>query len=76
MENNRSTKLGLTKSQLKCFDVIKNFIEKNRYSPSVREVAELMNMTGVSNVHRLIKELERRGWIRSSPKMRRSIQII
>lgn len=76
MEKNNLAKLGLTESQLKCFDVIRNFIEKNRYSPSVREVAELMGMTGSSNVHRLIKELERRGWIRSSPRMRRSIKII
>ena len=76
MEQNNPLKLGLTPIQLKCFKTIETFIEKHSYSPTVREIANLMEMSGSGNVHRLVKELERRGWIRKWPRMRRSIQII
>ncbi len=52
---------------------IRGFICKNGYSPSVRDLAELMCSGSTSTIKRLLDDLEAKRFIRRSPGVSRSI---
>ena len=71
-------KLGLTIKQKNMKDTIREFIRQHEYSPSFRELAELTNtpMKSITNVHRLIHQLEERGHLYMRAGNERSITLI
>ena len=69
-------KKGLTPKQMKFLAEIKEFIEKNGYSPSYEEIKQMTNMRSKSNVHAYVQELKKRGYIDDIPYSRRSIVVL
>lgn len=70
--------MSLTPNQLGCFNYICTFMAKNGYAPSVREIALGLGLTKTSQsiVHRILKRLVDRGYIRLLPRQARGIEII
>ena len=67
---------GLTEKQAKVFTFIKNYIAKNNYPPSYKDIKEAANFKSKSSVSIYIEKLEERGWIKRLKGRWRSIQII
>jgi len=67
--------LMLTKKQLRLYDYINKHIEKERVPPTVREIAREFGCVH-SNVHRMLKLLERDGYIKVHPARPRGIEVI
>ncbi|ACV64696.1 transcriptional repressor, LexA family [Desulfofarcimen acetoxidans DSM 771] len=53
---------------------LKEFYEKNGYSPSVRELAGILG-TSSGSVHRHMKTLKSIGWISAEPNKARSLKL-
>jgi repressor LexA len=68
-------KYPLTKTQQKYFSFIKKYIEENNMSPSYRDIKKAMNINSLANVHTMLYQLEKRGWIKKLPASARSIVI-
>lgn len=58
---------------LGCLEV---FIQWNGYSPSVRELMDIMGRTSTSHIHALLHDLEAKGFIRQTPGVSRSIVLL
>lgn len=67
--------LMLTKKQLRLYDYINSHIEKERVPPTVREIAKEFGCVH-SNVHRMLKLLERDGYIKVHPAKPRGIEVL
>lgn len=68
--------MDLTKRQQEVLHFIQEFIEKNRFSPSVRDIAIHFNMASSAGVHKHLKILERKGYICTTRNISRSIRIL
>ena len=66
---------GLTKKQLLVFNFVKNFVIKNKYSPSYEEIAKGLGYKSKSAIHSIIINLHSRGWINRKVGGGRSIII-
>ena len=64
--------LMLTKKQLRLYDYINSHIEKERVPPTVREIAKEFGCVH-SNVHRMLKLLERDGYIKKSIQLNQEV---
>jgi len=72
----RKRKEGLTPKQKVFYDIIKEFIQVNKFSPSYEELKQLNNMQSKSQVHGYIHRLIARGWIKNGNGRNRSISIV
>ena len=68
-------KEGLTPKQKTVYDVIKDFIKSNEYSPSYEEIKQLAGLHSKENVHRYIYQLIDRGWLRNKKGRNRSLSL-
>lgn len=66
----------LSTKQNKVFDFIKGFIEKNHTSPTVREIAEGINVKSARTVSQYLEKLEEKGFIIRNKNQNRNIEII
>ena len=57
-------KSPLTKTQERVFDAIVEFIAKNGFPPTIREIKALMGYGSMNNVQRILRVLEERGYIK------------
>lgn len=69
-------KQRLTQKQEESYQCILEFIEKNGFPPTVREMAALMGVASTSTVLSRIKQLEKTGYIRRVPASPRAIEIL
>ena len=69
-------KVGLTPKQKKLYDIIKDFIATNKYSPSYEELKQLIGLRSKSNIHALVHQLMRRHWIGKRNGANRSLFIL
>ncbi|MDD4142804.1 MAG: transcriptional repressor LexA [Bacteroidales bacterium] len=65
----------LTNRQQEVLDFIKQYMESNSYAPAVRDIAKHFEVT-VKAAHDHLKALERKGAIRSSEGISRSIEVV
>ena len=65
----------LTEKQQEIFDIINNYIKKEKMPPTVREIGKIAGLTSTSTVHGYIKRLEEQGYIYKSDNCSRSIRI-
>ncbi len=65
----------LTKQQLKLFMIIEENLKKEGVCPSFEEMKNEIGLKSKSGVHRLIKSLEERGFIRQIPNKARALEI-
>jgi len=69
-------KYGLTNKQLKLFNFIKDYINKNNIAPSYEEMKKGTGSTTKCTIFTKINQLQERGWIKKLPGKNRSITII
>jgi repressor LexA len=73
---NTQDKVGLTPKQEKLYNIIKDFIAANKYSPSYEELKQLIGLRSKSNIHALVHQLMRRHWIGKRNGANRSLFIL
>lgn len=65
------------KRQKQIYDYIKDFIQENQYSPTMREIAKAVELKSVSTVHSHLEKMREKGYIdfvNSSPRTLRVMQ--
>ncbi|MDQ3151829.1 MAG: repressor LexA, partial [Actinomycetota bacterium] len=55
---------GLTPRQQRVLEVIRDWVERFGYPPSVREIGEAVGLTSTSSVAHQLRALERKGYLR------------
>lgn len=68
--------MDLTRVQIEMYVAIKYYIKKNGYSPSVRELGEIVGNSSPSSVFQKLKKLKEKGYIDYKDKRSRTIRII
>ncbi len=66
---------GLTKRQVEIAAYIKEFIDKNRYSPSYREIQHHFQFSSLGSVYKHVQTLKRKGQIQSEKHCSRSLAL-
>jgi repressor LexA len=66
----------LTRRQRQMLDCIKQFIEENRYSPTLEEIGEMMGLSSPATVHKHLQNLEAKGLIKRNWNHSRSVEIV
>jgi repressor LexA len=66
--------MALTRRQRQVLDVIREFIERNGYSPSLEEIGEELGLSSVATVHKHVSHLVQKGHVRRSWNQNRSIE--
>lgn len=66
----------LTEKQRILFDVIEKSLSETGVSPSFEELKDALGLKSKSGIHRLVKSLEDRGFIRRLPHKARAMEIL
>jgi SOS-response transcriptional repressor LexA len=66
----------LSEKQEKVLMEIEKYIEVNKFSPSVRELCDLLGLRSTSTVHGYLKRLEKEGYIKNHPTLPRTLMIL
>jgi repressor LexA len=66
---------GLTPRQQKVLEVIRDWVERFGYPPSVREIGDAVGLTSTSSVHHQLRTLERKGYLRRDPNRTRAVDV-
>lgn len=66
---------GLTPRQRKVLEVIRDWVERHGYPPSVREIGDAVGLTSTSSVHHQLRTLERKGFLRRDPNRTRAVDV-
>lgn len=67
---------GLTRKQRQCLDILAAHVAEHGHSPTMTEIAGLMQLKSKSNVARILDQLQERGRIRRTPRRACSIEIV
>ena len=66
----------IQETEREIYDLIVNFMEANRYSPSSKELKKLSGLGSTSTVHSYLKRLREKGLIDWVDKRPRSLRVI
>src|SRR5919197_110578 len=66
---------GLTARQRKVLEVIRDWVERFGYPPSVREIGDAVGLTSTSSVAHQLRMLERKGYLRRDPNRPRAVDV-
>jgi len=66
---------GLTPRQRRVLEVIRDWVERFGYPPSVREIGEAVGLTSTSSVAHQLRALERKGYLRRDPNRPRAVGV-
>ncbi len=66
----------LTKKQKNIFDFVKDYVEKNGYAPSYREIARNFNISSPATIYEHIKTLKEKGYIKNAVRHARSLELV
>lgn len=66
----------LTAKQKEFLDTLSNYIEREKISPTIRELCEMVNLKSTSTAYGYLKRLKNEGFITWHPAGPRSIQIL
>ncbi|MGM1064771.1 transcriptional repressor LexA [Saccharothrix sp. Mg75] len=67
---------GLTLRQRKVLDVIRDWLDRFGYPPSVREIGEAVGLTSTSSVAHQLRALEKKGFLRRDPNRPRAVGVL
>lgn len=65
----------LTKKQKRIYDFITNFLDKNGYGPSYREIGEGLGLSSVATIAEHVNNLKLKGYLDLEPGHARSVQL-
>ncbi|MGM0365354.1 MAG: transcriptional repressor LexA [Actinomycetota bacterium] len=66
----------ISDKQIRILQLIINFLNRNGYPPTVREIAKEVNLSSSATVYDHLKKLENFGYIRRDPSKPRAIEIL
>ncbi|SHK24027.1 SOS-response transcriptional repressor, LexA [Pseudonocardia thermophila] len=66
---------GLTPRQRKVLEVIRDWVNRFGYPPSVREIGDAVGLTSTSSVHHQLRALEKKGYLRRDPNRTRAVDV-
>ncbi|MCQ2966360.1 MAG: transcriptional repressor LexA [Alphaproteobacteria bacterium] len=66
----------LTKKQRALLMLIHDHLEKNGITPSFEEMKNAVGLKSKSGIHRLIAELQERGYVKTLPRKARALEIV
>jgi repressor LexA len=66
----------LTPRQRRVLEVIRDWVERFGYPPSVREIGEAVGLTSTSSVAHQMRALERKGYLRRDPNRPRAVGVL
>ncbi len=69
-----ATTMALTKRQRQIYDYISQFVEEQGYSPSLEEIAAAFGLSSVATVHKHVKHLVDKGYLRKAWNRSRSVE--
>ena len=69
------TEQGLTPRQRRVLEVIREWVERFGYPPSVREIGEAVGLTSTSSVAHQLRALERKGYLRRDHNRPRAVGV-
>lgn len=67
--------MALTRRQREVLDVIRDFIQRNGYSPSLEEIGGALGLSSVATVHKHVTHLVEKGLVRRVWNQNRSIEL-
>ncbi len=67
--------MALTRRQREVLDVIRDFIARNGYSPSLEEIGGALGLSSVATVHKHVTHLVQKGYVRRGQNQNRSVEI-
>lgn len=65
----------ITDAQRRTLEVLRDFIARKRYPPTMQELGALLDVTAAS-AHQLVKQLERKGYVTRQPRQARSLAVV
>lgn len=65
----------MTESQVMVYKAIKVFIDRNGYSPTIREICEMCGLSSPATTHYHLKNLKEKGFINYTEGKNRTITI-
>ena len=68
--------MALTRRQREVFDIIRDFIATNGYSPSLEEIGSTLGLSSVATVHKHVTHLVEKGLVRRVWNQNRSIELV
>jgi len=68
--------MALTRRQHQVLQVIRDFIGRNGYSPSLEEIGAELELSSVATVHKHVSHLVQKGFVRRAWNQNRSIEIV
>ena len=66
----------MTARETEVYNFIKQFIEENQYSPTIREIAIGVNSASLHFIHDVVCDLKDKGYIKFKTKSARTIRIV
>lgn len=66
----------LTTKESIVLEAIVNYIEINGFSPSIREMCELVGLKSTSTVHNHLTNLENKGYIERKGNLPRALRVV
>ena len=66
----------MTDKQEKVYYAIKNYIDENGYSPTVRELCKMVRLNSPASVHGILKRLKEKGYIDYIYNHNRTLRIV
>lgn len=66
----------MTERQKEIYEAIKEYIEENKISPTVRELCKITGSKSTSTVHSILDRLQDKGYISKRKDSPRSIAIV
>jgi len=67
--------MALTRRQRQVLEVIREFIERNGFSPSLEEIGEELGLSSVATVHKHVSLLVEKGFVQRTWNQNRSIEL-
>ena len=68
--------MDLTRRQKEILRYIEEYIQKNQYPPSVRDIASFFSLASAGGVHKHLKNLKNKGYISLEKNISRSIRVL
>ncbi|WP_253836011.1 transcriptional repressor LexA [Actinokineospora globicatena] len=68
--------VDLPQRQRQVLEVIRSWVQRNGYPPSVREIGEAVGLTSTSSVAYQLRALEEKGYLRRDPNRPRAIGVL
>lgn len=66
----------MTKKQKELYDIIKKYIVKNGYPPTIRELCNELNVKSTGTIQVMLKRIKKKGYIDYQEYKSRTIRII